>query len=167
MSVLLLAGCGRPHPTAAPKPVPTPIGLGPEFRPPPGVVGPCRPGPLHGRHRAHVEIFLRRRVVIIPAGIGLGRPWRERLGRIESARCRAVARTLDPTGVVEFDGDELTADAFFSTWGRDPLPPRPVRIYVNGAPAPEGEVVIHDGDEVVFESGGYVRPHASFLFPPR
>jgi hypothetical protein len=155
---VLVAGCG----SQAPKPIATPIGVGPEFRPPAGIHAPCRRGPLHGRYRAHVELFLRRRVVVVPAGIGVGRPWHERFGRIESAHCRAELRTLDPTGVVEFDRNGLTMDDVFRVWGH----PFAGAAYVGGKRV-TGPIPLTDGAEIVLEAGGYVPPHRSFLFPPR
>jgi hypothetical protein len=147
--------------------VPTPIGLGPEFRPPPGLAAPCRPGALRGRYRAHLELFLRRRVVVVPAGIGVGRPWHMRFGRIESARCRAELRTLDPTGVLEFDRQGLTVEDVFRVWGRSPFGgAKAVAAYVAGRRV-TGSIPLTDGAEIVLEAGGYVPPHRTFLFPPR
>ena len=161
LALALLAGCG----SHAPKPIPTPIGSGPEFRPPAGIAAPSRPGSLQGRYRAHIELFLRRRVVVVPAGIGVGRPWHERFGRIESARCRAELRTLDPSGVVEFDRERLTVEDFFRVWGRSPFH-GPVAAYVAGKRV-TGPIPLVDGAEIVLEAGGYVPPHRTFLFPPR
>src|SRR5580765_4438886 len=74
--VAAVTGCGgRGSPHEAP-PVPTPIGRGPAFMPPP--VGPlpapaeeCVSGPPESRTRVHLELFARRRVVVIPAKIGV------------------------------------------------------------------------------------------------
>ena len=122
-------------------------------------------GSLQGRYRAHIELFLRRRVVVVPAGIGVGRPWHERFGRIESARCRAELRTIDPSGVVEFDRERLTVEDFFRVWGRSPFH-GPVAAYVAGKRV-TGPIPLVDGAEIVLEAGGYVPPHRTFLFPPR
>src|SRR5947209_5567885 len=127
---------------AAAAPVPTPIGLGPRFAPPPNVPRSCAAGPLQGRYRVHIELFARRRVVIVPAGIGVGPPRQEELGRIVRGRCRAGLRTLDPTGVVEFDRRDATLGALFRVW-RMPLAPArllsfrgPVSVFVGGRRRP-------------------------------
>src|SRR4051794_5023075 len=51
--------------------VPTPIGVGPGYHPAPAAHGHCVPAALHGAARVHVELFANRRVVIVPAAIGL------------------------------------------------------------------------------------------------
>jgi len=163
-ALVLLSGCAA----SQPRPVATPIGVGTAFRPAPGLAAPCARGALQGRYRAHVELFARRRVVVVPAGIGLGRPWRERFGRIVAARCRAELRTLEPTGVVDFSREGLTVDDLFRVWGKRPLRAFPgvVHAYVDGKEV-RGPIALRDGAEIVLEVGGYVPPHASFLFPPR
>jgi hypothetical protein len=155
--------------------VPTPIGVGPRFTPPPAVHGACDRGPLHGRFRVHVELFARRRVVIVPAGIGVGEPRRIELGRVVGGRCRAALRTLDPTGVVEFDARRATLGDLFEVWDMPLSRSRllsfrgGVHVFVGGR-ARAGDprsLVLRDGAEIVLEIGGYVRPHRSYLFPRR
>ena len=156
----------------APALVPTPIGVGPRYRPQPGLHAPCVAGPLSGAHRVHVELFANRRVVIVPAAIGL-RGARFQLGRVESAGCRARLRTTDPTGVVDFDGGATLGD-LFAVWG-EPLGPRalvsfrgPVSVFRNGVRV-DGDprrVVLRGGDELVLEVGGFIPPHRSYRFPP-
>ena len=103
----------------------------------------------------------------MPAGIGVGRPWRERFGRIESARCRAELRTLDPSGVVELDRKGLTMEDFLRVWGRDPFRVgQGIATYVGGQRI-TGPIQLEDGAEIVLEQDGYVPPHRTFLFPPR
>lgn len=155
--------------------VPTPVGRGPRYRPParePARGVPCRPAPLRAPFRVHVELFARRRVVIVPAGIGLRRP-RLVLGRVVSARCRARLWTLDPSGVVGFEPGARLGE-LFALWGQ-PLGPRrlasfrgPVAVYVNGARR-RGDpraLRLRDRDEIVLEVGGFVPPHRSYRFPP-
>jgi hypothetical protein len=154
--------------------VPTPVGKGPRYRPaakPPAATA-CRPAPLRAGARVHLELFANRRVVIVPAGIGLERP-RIRLGRVVTARCRARLWTLDPSGVVRFEPGATLGDVF-ATWRRRLGPTRlltfagPVRVWVDGRPRrgdPRG-LVLRDGAEIVLEVGGYVPPHRSFRFPP-
>jgi hypothetical protein len=151
--------------------VPTPIGVGPRYHPPPGAHGVCLASSLSDASRVHVELFANRRVVIVPAALGLRGP-RFALGRVVSARCRTRFWTTDPSGVVVFGG-AATLDGLFAVWG-EPLTPQRlagfrgrVRLYRNGAlvhgdPRP---VVLRDGDELVLEVGGYVPPHRSYRFP--
>ena len=53
---------------------PWPIGAGPGFRlgagPSPAVCSPRR-----ARYGVHLELFIRRQVLIIPAGVGVARTW--------------------------------------------------------------------------------------------
>jgi hypothetical protein len=135
-----------------------PPGVGPAAPPP-----TCRPGPLPGSIRVHLELFARRRVVVIPANIGV------RDG------CRYPLRTLTPTGVVELDRPELTLGDFFAVWGM-PLSDRrlltfrgDVSAFVAGKRW-KGDVRtirLYDRAQIVLESGGYIRPHSFYLFPPR
>ncbi|HEU5211224.1 MAG TPA: hypothetical protein VFU10_00480 [Gaiellaceae bacterium] len=151
--------------------VPTPIGVGPRFQPPPAARGACAPGQLDGGGRVHVELFAAGRVVIVPAGIGV-RGGRTRLGRIAAARCRGAVWTADPTGVVHFEGAR-TLGSLFSAWGRRLRPERllsfrgRVRLYRNGVPA-RGDprlVPLRDGDQLVLQVGPFVPPHRSYRFP--
>jgi hypothetical protein len=131
-------------------PIPTPIGVGPRYHPPP---------PLHAHcahavpSRVHLELFANGRVVLVPARIGC---W-----------------THDPTGTVHFRGRATLGD-FFRAW-RQRLTLRRllsfagrVRLYRNGARL-DGDprlVPLRDGDELVLEVGPFVPPHRSYLFPP-
>jgi hypothetical protein len=144
-------------------PIPTPVGAGPRYQPPPAAHGPCTAGPAEGRYRAHVELFARRRAVVVPRGLGL-RPG-----------CRARVRTLEPTGVVHFDRTDLTLGDLFAVWG-EPLGSTRllsfrghVTVYVAGhrVTGPPRAVPLRDRGQVVVELGGYVPPHAAFLFPRR
>jgi hypothetical protein len=121
----------------------------------------------------HVELFARRRVVIIPAAIGLEGA-RRRLGRVLHAGCRGRVWTLDPSGIVGYQG-RMTLGRLFSVWGQ-PLGPRRllsfpghVSVYVDGVRRRGDPRTLRfvPGAEIVLEVGGYVPPHRSFLFPPR
>jgi hypothetical protein len=156
-------------------PVPTPIGVGPRFAPPATAPRTCTAGALHGRYRVHLELFAQRRVVIVPAGIGVGRPRHEELGRIVRSRCHAPLRTLDPTGVVEFDRRGETLGDLFRVWRMALGPARllsfrgPVSVFVGGR-LRRGDprtLVLRDRAEIVVEIGGFVPPHRSYLFPKR
>lgn len=130
-------------------PIPTPIGVGPQYHPP-AVHRPCVHAPP--ARRVHVELFANRRVVLVPPRIGC---W-----------------TADPTGVVHF-ARPATLGAFFRAW-RQPLGPRRllsfrgrVRAFRNGR-AVRGDpaaIPLVDGDQLVLEIGGYVPPHRFYLFP--
>jgi hypothetical protein len=152
--------------------LPIPIGVGPRFHPAPGVHGACVAASLAAGSRVHLELFAARRVVIVPAGIGL-RGRKVRFGRVVAARCRARVWTTDPTGVVRFTGSATLGDVF-DVWGRTLQSEQllsfhgRVRLYRNGARAlrdVRGER-LRDGDELVLEVGPYVPPHRSFRFPP-
>jgi hypothetical protein len=154
--------------------VPIPIGTGPRYRPPAhsGSGFACARAPLRAGARVHLELFANRRVVIVPAGIGL-RGTHSRLGRVVAASCRARAWTLDPSGVVRYARTPTLA-AVFAVWG-EPLGPGRlvsfrgrVSTWVNGlrGRGDPQSLRLRDGDEIVLEVGGYVPPHASSLFPP-
>jgi hypothetical protein len=180
--VLVAAGGGgvAPRWTVPPAPtitdesvIPVSVGAGPEYVP--AAHAPrtaCVPGPVQGRYRAHVELFANRRAIVIPAGIGLRRAGTNELGRITRAVCRARVRTLDPTGVVDFDAEDLTLADLFETWGVPYADARmlsfggPVEVYVNGARA-GSDPRLTDRVQIVVEVNGYVPPHRSFRFPRR
>ena len=152
-------------------PVPTPIGVGPRYHPRPAVHAPCAPRSLRAGARAHIELFANGRVVIVPAAIGVGGA-RFELGRVRSARCRARVWTVEPTGVVQFEG-RTTLRTLFGVWGMELARDRllsfagAVRVYVGGVRR-RGDpraLVLHDGDEVVLEVGPYIPPHVSYRFP--
>ncbi|HTZ04836.1 MAG TPA: hypothetical protein VMB53_03680 [Gaiellaceae bacterium] len=157
--------------------VPTPIGRGPLYHP--RAAGPtaapfaCAAGePLRQGARIHLELFANRRVVIVPAGIGVAGAAKH-LGNVV-AGCHAELWTLDPTGVVWFEQPGERLGAFFQLWGWSLAPSRllafdgHVSVYVNGRPwhGDPRDLVLRDRAEVVLEVGGYVPPHAKFLFPP-
>ena len=152
--------------------VPTPIGVGPRYHPSPGVHASCAAGSLRGAARVHVELFANRRVVIVPAAIGL-RGARFDLGRVTSARCRAQVWTTDPSGVISFSGRARLGDLFV-VWGVPLGPMRlasfhgSVSLFRNGIRT-RGDptlLTLRDGDELVLEIGGFVPPHRSYRFPP-
>jgi hypothetical protein len=107
----------------------------------------------------HIELFARRRVVIVPPGIG---------------DCVSPLRTTEPTGVVHATsvgrhtlgqlfrdwGRELTRTALLSFRGR-------VSVFLDGAPwgGDPRAVPLSKHAQVVVEIGGYVAPHPAYLFP--
>lgn len=138
---------------------------------------PCR-RTLGRRFAAHVEVFADDRVVLVPAGIGAGRPFRRSLGRIVLARCYGALVTLDPTGVVLVAaGARASLGDVLATWGV-PLGPRSVarralrtprgwRAYVDGRRHMRDPLAIPltRHAEIVLELGPFVAPHASYRFP--
>ncbi len=156
--------------------MPTPVGTGTRYHPPatsPAARFVCRSAPLHKGPRVHIELFARRRVVVVPAAIGLERA-RLRLGRVVSAGCRARVWTLDPSGIVDYEG-VATLGRLFRVWGQQLGPRRlmsfrgSVSAYVDGIRrrGDPSTLALRPGAEIVLEVGGYVPPHRSFLFPPR
>lgn len=155
-----------------PSVVPLPVGPGPRYRPPAVAtagrpVGTLTCGPAGETFRVHLELFAHRRVVIVPAGIGVAR-----------GGCVYSARTLTPTGVVEVArAAKLRLGDLFRIWGRR-LGPRsllsfrsasPLRAYVGGRPfeGPPASIPLTPGAQIVVELGAYVPPHPTFLFPRR
>src|SRR4051794_41968529 len=75
----------------------------------------------------HVEIFVNRRVLLLPAGIGLRPPLRRAgLARLAGGRGAYPLHTLDPTGTVFVDRRRArTLGELFAVWGHRLPPPRP------------------------------------------
>jgi hypothetical protein len=166
--------------------IPTPIGAGPAFHPPalsPSVVARRQVVGLRceksggRRFGVHVELFARRRVVIVPAGIGIAPPWRNEQPQVVSGACSYPARTTTPTGVVEVAaGRRLLLAHLFAVWGQ-PLGARRlagfggrgeqrVRAYVGGNRW-HGDVraiPLRRHAEIVLELGPYIPPHVTFMF---
>ena len=169
MSAFLTAIVLLAHPSVRP----WPIGPGPRYTPPPrpASVSAARPvaslrcGPTAKSLQVHLELFVDRRVVVVPAGIGLAR-----------AGCAYPVRTLTPGGVVDAArGRRLTLGDLFRVWG-EPLgrrrlvsfsSPHPLRAYVDGrlVHGPAAAIPLRAHAEIVLELGPYVAPHPFFLFP--
>lgn len=183
--VLLLLATGAV--AAGGAPVPTSIGAGPMFHPGASNTTVARGLPIGGlvcsrreapRWGAHLELFARGRVVIVPAGIGVAPPVRKHGVYVFSGRCTYPARTREPTGVIEVARiDSVTLGDFFSVWGR-PLTSRrllgfqapagePVRAYVNGRRWPEDvrAIPLDRHAEIVIEIESSIPPHAAYRFP--
>lgn len=173
-----LAG-GRVPATAEP----VSIGIGPRLRPGPGALPqpglPCRPigGARDERTReaVHLELFAQRRIVIVPAGIGIGAPRRTDGAFVRGGRCAMPLRTTEPTGVIELTpGTRATVGDLFAVWGRK-LGDRqllsfrgPVRAWVDGRRdrGPVGGIALLDGRQIVIVVGPPVPVHATYAFPP-
>jgi hypothetical protein len=149
---------------------PWPIGVGPRYQPSvvnKRVLAGAAVGRLrcsNGRRFAvHIELFARRRVVIVPPGIG-----------IAHSGCSYPLRTKAPTGVVEvLQSGTFTLGDLFHVWGRRLEParllsfPGRVSVFVGGKRfrGDPRRLVLTRHAEIVLEVGGYVAPHPSFLFP--
>lgn len=141
--------------------VPTPIGVGPRYQPPPAIHAPCTRAPLQSGARMHLELFGNRFAVVIPARIGV------------RGACRATIWTTEPTGVIRFTRRATLGD-LFTVWGRELSATRllsfrgRVSIFRDGRRL-RGDprlVRLVAGDEVVLEVGGYIPPHGRYRFPP-
>jgi hypothetical protein len=165
--------------------VPTPIGVGPGYRLAAGGPAVRVARPVGGltcsrtsprRFRVHLELFARSRVLLVPAGIGVAPPVRRDGAYVVGGRCLYPLRTLEPTGVIEVASTRpLRLGDFFHVWGQ-PLGPRRLAgfrssrallAFVNGRRY-RGDargIPLRRHDEIVLEIGGYVPPHASYLFP--
>jgi hypothetical protein len=163
-------------------PIPTPIGVGPQYRIPAAPARVIRAAPV-GRFRcvtagvphvlAHIELFANRRVLIVPAGVGMSPPLRRDGAYVTGSRCSYAVRTTAPTGVVEAaSGTRATVGDLFRVWGQRLSRSRlagfrgRVLAYVAGIPW-RGDVraiPLARHAQIVLEVGGYVRPHRFFLF---
>jgi hypothetical protein len=151
---------------------PWPIGQGPRYVPPATTatvaarnpVGELRCGKPGPAFRIHLELFANRKVVVVPAGIGV------------SGSCVYPVRTTSPGGVVEVArGAALHVADIFRVWSQ-PLASRrlagfsssrPVRAYVGGhlVHGSIGAIPLTAHAEIVLELGAYLVPHSFFLFP--
>ncbi|HEX4518673.1 MAG TPA: hypothetical protein VH063_03730 [Gaiellaceae bacterium] len=149
---------------------PWPIGAGPRYLPPAKTtavvagtpVGELLAGAAGPSFRIHLELFANRKVVVVPAGIGI------------SPRGVYPIRTTSPGGVVEVArGTKLRVADIFRVWGQALGSRRlasfsgPVRAYVGGklVQSAAGAIPLTPHAEIVLELGGYVAPHPFFLFP--
>ncbi|PWU24276.1 MAG: hypothetical protein C5B48_07075 [Candidatus Rokuibacteriota bacterium] len=125
----------------------------------------------------HLEIFAKRLVLLVPAGIGIAPPIRSTGGYVLGGRCSYAARTRDPTGVIEVRRESnLRLGQFFSLWGQ-PLGrtrlasfhtgrTRPVLAFVDGRSWTRNprDIRLRRHAEIVLEIGGFVRPHITYRF---
>jgi hypothetical protein len=168
-------------------PIPTPIGKGPRFHPPPAhaAVREGRPvagltcGAATNRVGVHVELYARGLVVIVPAGIGVARPFARRGAYVLPGGCSYAIRTREPTGLLEVEpGRGLRLGDLFRVWGQ-PLSAtrlagfrttrgRPVRAYVSGRRwrGDAQAIRLRRHGEIVLELGAYIPPHRAYAFPP-
>jgi hypothetical protein len=178
----ILAACAYVGAAGAAAPIPTPIGTGPKYRLPAASAAVARAGPV-GRFRcaktatarelAHVELFANKLVLLLPAGIGMAPPIVRDGAYVSRARCSYEIRTSDPTGVVEFvPRVHPTVGDLFTVWGRSLSAQRiagfrgAVSAWVGGKRwhGDARVIPLRRHSEIVIEVGGYVPPHAFFLF---
>lgn len=184
--LLLVSFCGLSAWTArAGRPVPTPIGVTREYRLPARGAEVAAGRPVGGfacsratmpRFSVHLELFARRLVLLVPAGIGISPPLRRDGAYVLGGRCSYPLRTREPTGVIEVGSVQpfRLGDAF-RIWGQ-PLSPQRlagfrtagrVLAFVNGRrfSGDPRTIPLRRHDEIVLEIGGYIPPHTSYLFP--
>ena len=185
LAALALAACGDGSPDPPPPlPATVPIGRGPDHRPGALSAATRRARPV-GRLRCsrtgaprfgvHIEVFGRRRTVIVPGGVGVAPPWRGRPPYVRAGRCSYPARTREPTGVVEVErGTRVTLGNLFDLWGQ-PLGRRRVaavrgriRVWVGGRPwdGDPRDIVLERQAQIVISEDARVPVHASYTFPP-
>jgi hypothetical protein len=163
---------------------PVPIGVGPAYR-----IAPISPAVAHRwpvagwrcvpasalarPYGAHLELFARRRVVPVPAGIGVAPPQRRRGAYVLGGACEYPLRTLEPTGVIRVSVQNATLGNLFAVWGQ-PLSARRmatfgghVAAFVDGRPwrgSPRA-IPLRRHAEIVLEVGRLIPPHPSYTFP--
>jgi hypothetical protein len=163
---------------------PWPMGVGPGFQlraAPESVLAGYQIGTLRcekgrkSRFGVHLELFIRRQVLLVPAGIGVAKPFRLRFARVLPGRCTYPLRTLDPTGVIEVrPGSSTTLGHFFGVWGQ-PLGHRQIAGFRTRAPllafvggkrwrGDPRAIPLTRHAQIVLELGGYVPPHPRYLF---
>jgi hypothetical protein len=169
-----------------PRFAPVPIGPGPEYRPPAGWplegvhYGPLAalgglPGDVGSGARIHLELFANRLVVVVPGGIGVSAGRTTLYGFITDAPWHALAWTTEAGGVVHVSRPGMRLGDVFAIWGQPLGADRmltwagPVRAFVDGESfrGDPAAITLSDGKQIVLEIGGYVPPHASFMFRPR
>jgi hypothetical protein len=116
------------------------------------------------RELAHVELFAGKLVLLLPAKVGIG------------PHCSYAVRTTQPTGVVEFVSRvHPTIGDLFAIWGQ-PLSAHRIASFRGVVAAWVGgkrwhgdvrAIPLRRHSEIVIEVGGYVPPHAFFLFPTK
>jgi hypothetical protein len=169
--IAFLAACACIGAAGAAAPIPTPVGAGPRYLLPAGPVSIAH-GRSVGRFRcagdderrelAHIELFADKLVLLVPTGIGVG------------PHCSYPVRTTQPTGVVEFvPRVQPTIGDLFTVWGQ-PLSPHRIAGFRGTVAAWVGgrrwngdvrAIPLRRHSEIVLEVGGYIPPHAFFLFP--
>jgi hypothetical protein len=157
-------------------PIPTPIGAGPRYhplaqtKPVPGLSCSARAVPRFG---VHIELFAKRRSMVVPAGIGILPPHERDGPYVRAGRCSYPLRTREPTGVIEIAREtQATLGTFFRLWGQPLSPTRMaswrgrVTAFVRGRrwQGDPRAIPLTRHAQIVLQVGGYVRPHSFFFF---
>lgn len=183
-----LAGCGsggaRSSSALGADYQPIPVGRGPEFRLPAVSEDVARRRPLDGlsctrvqsrAYAIHLELYGRRLVAPIPAGIGIAPPQVHEGAYVRGGACWYPLRTYEPTGVVVVDsGHRVTLGTLFDVWGQPLSGERvgrfrgAVSAFVGGHrwPGDPRAIPLSRHAEIVLETGGHVIPHPAYRFPP-
>jgi len=171
---------------ASPAVVPTPIGPGALYHPRPRgplvaagrTVAGLRCSRAGGaRFGAHLELFGRGLVVLVPAGVGIAPPLQASGAFVTAFGCSYPARTREPTGVIEaVRTTRMTLGTFFALWAQ-PLGTRRlagfraagaerVRAWVDGRlwRGDPRDIPLRPHAEIVLELGRFISPHASYRF---
>lgn len=162
---------------------PWPIGTGPRYRPAPAPAGVRAGRPIAGlscradttRFLVHVELFANRRVIPVPAGIGIARPFSAKGADVRPGGCVYPIHTTAPTGVVRVGIGTATLGQLLRVWGQALGTRRllsfatttAVRAFVDGRERHGNprSIRLTPRAQIVLEIGGYVPPHTSYLFP--
>ena len=187
----MIAGCGAGRGAERPARLPAdyqPIraGRSPGYRLPALSEATAAGRPLAGlrcsrRHPPaygiHLELYARRLVVPVPAGIGIAAPQRREGAYVRGGACAYPLRTVEPTGVVIVDraaGPAPRLGTLFRIWGVRLSRTRlagfrgPTRAFLDGRRwrgAP-GSIPLRRHAEIVLEVGGAVVPHPAYRFVP-
>ena len=183
LALVLIAGCGSDQDPALPRTAPS-HGPDARWRLPSLSPAVAAGRPVAGmrctpaepsRYGVHLELFARRRVMIVSPGIGIAPP-RERSGAyVRGGRCSYPLRTREPTGVIEVaGGEERELGDLFALWGRPLTRGRiasfrgPVEAYVGGRRwrGDPRRIPLRRHAQIVLEVQGHVPPHAAYRFPP-
>ncbi len=129
-------------------------------------------GPAYG---VHLELFVDGWVVLVPSGIGIGRPWVGTVPYVESGSCEHAIVTREPTGVIEVTGADRTLGDVFAIWGQ-PLGRAGFAGYRGSVTAHvdghrwEGDpaaIPLNRHAQIVLQVGRpRIKPHVAYTFPP-
>jgi hypothetical protein len=162
--------------------IPVPFGRGSRYRPAALSVGVAVAAPVGGmqctsaatrRYGAHLELFAHRRVIAIPAGVGVAPPQRRSAAYLLGGRCSYPLRTVEPTGVIELaDAPARALGDFFALWGQPLSRSRvlsfrgAVHAFVDGLPwsGDPRAIPLRRHAQIVLEVSGPLPPHTSYWF---
>lgn len=164
---------------------PVPAGRGPRYQlpavsapvarraPVAGMSCSTKPRPAYG---VFVELLADRRVLVLPAGIGISPPQRGVGAYVSGGACSYPIATHGPTGVTLVDRGVRTPSLsqLFAIWGQRLSPKRlagfggRVLAFVAGRRwrGQPGAIPLHRHAVIVLEVGGEIPPHPHYDFPP-